>query len=192
MLVAVGRNVPGGPLRPWWGEIPEADGSRWEPLTLGCAGGAVGSVQVFSRSETLVLVADVQREVMQGAANDGVGAVIKQLERQYMAVPPRNTVSARARSSGSCSGSRLCCGGICTWRWRWRYLYLGPLAAKAGLHPGGGEAQWNFVMDRVMFAVAKVESRQSNQRLQRISVEIGWPVAADGWAPCLVWSIGCV
>ncbi len=25
---------------------------------------------------------------MQGSANDGVGAVIKQLERRYMAVPP--------------------------------------------------------------------------------------------------------
>jgi hypothetical protein len=142
VLVAVGRNVPGGLLRPWWGEIPEADGSRRGPLTLGCAGGAVGSVQVFSRSETLVLVADVQREVMQGAANDGVGAVIKQLERQYMAVPPRK--------------HRQCAGEVIGQLQRRpvvlrRYLYvavdLGPLAAKAGLHPGGGEAQWNFVMD---------------------------------------------
>ncbi len=36
----------------------------------------------------VLLVADAQREVMQGATNDGVGAVIKQLERWYMAVPP--------------------------------------------------------------------------------------------------------
>jgi hypothetical protein len=36
----------------------------------------------------VLLVANAQREVMQGAANNGVGAVIKQLERRYMAVPP--------------------------------------------------------------------------------------------------------
>jgi hypothetical protein len=36
----------------------------------------------------VLLVADAQREVMQGAANNGVGAVIKQLERRYMAIPP--------------------------------------------------------------------------------------------------------
>ncbi len=36
----------------------------------------------------VLLVADAQSEVMQGAANDGVGAIIKQMERLYMAIPP--------------------------------------------------------------------------------------------------------
>jgi hypothetical protein len=61
------------------------------PLTLGCAGGAVGSVQGLSRRvETLSFsLSDSQHEVMQGAAKDGVGAVVKRLERRYVAVPPQ-------------------------------------------------------------------------------------------------------
>ncbi len=34
------------------------------------------------------LVADGQREVVKGAANDGVGAIVQRLEGQYMAVSP--------------------------------------------------------------------------------------------------------
>ncbi len=34
------------------------------------------------------LVADAQREVVKGAANDGVGAVVQRLERRYVAVLP--------------------------------------------------------------------------------------------------------
>ncbi len=56
------------------------------PRTLGSAGGAVG---LESEGRHLVLlVADAQREVVQGAANDGVGAVVQQLEQRYVAVPP--------------------------------------------------------------------------------------------------------
>jgi hypothetical protein len=36
----------------------------------------------------VLLVTDAQHKVIQGAANDGVGAVIKRLERRYDAVPP--------------------------------------------------------------------------------------------------------
>jgi hypothetical protein len=36
----------------------------------------------------VLLVTDAQREVMQGAAVVGVGAVVKWLERRYVAVPP--------------------------------------------------------------------------------------------------------
>jgi hypothetical protein len=36
----------------------------------------------------VLLVADAQRKVMQGAANDGVGAVIQWLEQRYVAIPP--------------------------------------------------------------------------------------------------------
>ncbi len=36
----------------------------------------------------VLLVADAQREVVQGAANDSVGAVVQRLERWYVAVPP--------------------------------------------------------------------------------------------------------
>ncbi len=34
------------------------------------------------------LVADAQREVVEGAAVDGVGTVLQRLERRYVAVPP--------------------------------------------------------------------------------------------------------
>ncbi len=34
------------------------------------------------------LVTDAQREVVEGAAVDGVGTVVQQLERRYVAVPP--------------------------------------------------------------------------------------------------------
>jgi hypothetical protein len=55
LLVAVGRSVPSGPLRPLGGgksRKQTAAGGR--PRTLGCAGGAVGSEQGLSlRVDTL-------------------------------------------------------------------------------------------------------------------------------------------
>ncbi len=73
-----------------WRKIPETDGGgqaapdpglqRWR--------GRVGAVFEPEGGHLVLLVADAQREVMQGAAKDGVGAVIGRLERQYVAVPP--------------------------------------------------------------------------------------------------------
>ncbi len=34
------------------------------------------------------IFADAQREVVQGAANDGIGAVVQRLEQRYVPVPP--------------------------------------------------------------------------------------------------------
>jgi hypothetical protein len=59
----------------------------------------------------VLLVADVQREVMQGAANDGVGAIVQRLERQYVVVPPHEhrrcagevIGQLRRQMAGSCS-----------------------------------------------------------------------------------------
>ncbi len=92
------------PARFWWllwGEVYPGDAAvpgggksrkltaGGRPLTLGCAGGAVRSVLGLSRSvDKVLLVANAQLEVMQGAANDDVGAVIKRLERRYVAVTP--------------------------------------------------------------------------------------------------------
>jgi hypothetical protein len=54
LLVAVGRSVPGELSRPLAGEIPEADCGVRAARTLGCAGGAVGSVKGLSlRVDTL-------------------------------------------------------------------------------------------------------------------------------------------
>ncbi len=36
----------------------------------------------------VLLVADAQCKVVQGVANDGVGAVVQRVERRYVAVPP--------------------------------------------------------------------------------------------------------
>jgi hypothetical protein len=102
-----GQSAPSGAPGSRAGKIPEADGGGRAALDPGlrrkrCRVGA----RLESEGKHLVLlVANVQREVMQGAANDGVGAVVKQLERRYVAVPPPNTVGVRARSSGSCGGS---------------------------------------------------------------------------------------
>ncbi len=47
---------------------------------------------------------------MQGVSKDGVGAAVVRLERWHVAVPLKNTVGARARSSGSCGGGVVSSG----------------------------------------------------------------------------------
>jgi hypothetical protein len=85
-----GEMYPAGRSGPWWGKIPEADGDRSaapEPgLRQRCC--RVGAGLESEGRHLVLLVADVQHKVVQGAANDGVGVVIQQLERRYMAVPP--------------------------------------------------------------------------------------------------------
>jgi hypothetical protein len=81
LLAVVGRNVPGGPPRPLAGEIPKADGGGRAAPDPGLHGRHCRvSAGLESEGGHLVLpVADGQREVMQGAAKNGVGAVIQRL-----------------------------------------------------------------------------------------------------------------
>ncbi len=93
LLVAVGQSVPGRPPRPLVGENP---GSGWrrvgrrpapDPGLRGRRCG-VGAGLESEGGHLVLLVADAQREVVQGAANDGVGAGVQRLERRYVSVPP--------------------------------------------------------------------------------------------------------
>ncbi len=84
------QNVPGGPLLLLAGKIPEADGSGWaapDPWLRGwrCR---VGAGFESEGGDLVLLVANAQREGMQGAAKDGIGAIVKRLERRFVAVPP--------------------------------------------------------------------------------------------------------
>ncbi len=75
---------------PWRGKIPEADGggrAALDPSKRGHRCRISAGLETEGRNLVL-LVADAQREVVQGAANDGIGAIIQQLERRYVAVPP--------------------------------------------------------------------------------------------------------
>jgi hypothetical protein len=64
------------------------------------------------------LVADAQREVVKGAANDGVGAVVQRLERRYVAVPPHEhcrcagEVVGQLRRRPVGGGSVVSCGRV--------------------------------------------------------------------------------
>jgi hypothetical protein len=103
LVAGQGKTVPGefcwllwaevypvGRCGPWRGKIPEADGGgravpdsglrRWRCRV--CAGFESDG------GDLDLLVTDAQHEVMQGVAKDGVGAVVKRLERRYVAVSP--------------------------------------------------------------------------------------------------------
>ncbi len=81
---------PAGRHGPWRRKIPEADGGgqaapdpglrRWR--------GRIGAGFEPEGGHLVLLVANAQSVVMQGAANDGVGAIVEQMERRYVAVPP--------------------------------------------------------------------------------------------------------
>jgi hypothetical protein len=83
-VYAAGRR---GPRRR---EVPEAyGGGRAAPNPGQCRQRCRIRAWFESEGRHLVhLVADAQREVVKGAANDGVGAVIQRLERRYVAVLP--------------------------------------------------------------------------------------------------------
>jgi hypothetical protein len=85
-----GKVQPAGRCGPGRGKISEADyGERAAPdsgLHGRCC--RVGAGFEAEGRHLVLLVADAQCEVMQRAANDGIGAVDKRLERWYAAVPP--------------------------------------------------------------------------------------------------------
>ncbi len=119
LLVAVGRNVPGGPPQPLAGENPGSGRRRAVP-DPGLRGRRCRvSAGLESEGRHLVLlVTDGQREVMQRAVNDGIGAVIKRLERRYMAVPPHEhrrcagEVIGQLRWGTAASGGVVSSGGM--------------------------------------------------------------------------------
>jgi hypothetical protein len=81
---------PAGRHGPRRREVPEAYGGGREAPNPGqrrrrCR------IRAWFESEgrhLVHLVADAQREVVKGAADDGVGTVVQRLERRYVAVPP--------------------------------------------------------------------------------------------------------
>jgi hypothetical protein len=60
------------------------------PWTLGCTRRrcGVGAGLESEGGHLVLLVADVQRELLQGAANDSVWTVVHRPERRYVSVPP--------------------------------------------------------------------------------------------------------
>ncbi len=81
---------PAGRSGPWRGEIPEADCHGLEAPVTGlrrrCSGDGAGFEP--EDGHLVLLVADAQREVVQGASKDGVGAVVEWLKQRYVALPP--------------------------------------------------------------------------------------------------------
>ncbi len=118
LLVAVGEVYLAGHRGPRRQEISEADGGgraapdprkRRRRCTIGAG--------LESEDRHLVLlVADAQRELVQGAANDGVGAIVQRLERRYVAVPPHEhcrcageVIGKLRRRPADCGGGRRRC-----------------------------------------------------------------------------------
>ncbi len=76
----------------------------------------MGSVQGLSRRvdtlSSLFLQADARREMMQGAAKDGVGAMVERLKRRYMAVPPHELCWCAGQVVGQLRRQPACGGGV--------------------------------------------------------------------------------
>jgi hypothetical protein len=97
---------PAGCRGPGRREIPEADGRGRAASDPGkrrrrCK---IGAGLESGGRHFVHLVADAQREVVQGAANDGVGAVVQRLERRYVPVPPHE----HRRCAGDVIGRQFC------------------------------------------------------------------------------------
>jgi hypothetical protein len=85
-----GEKYPVGHRGPWWWEVSEADGGGRAAPYPGKRGQRcrIGEGLKSEGRHLVLLVTDAQHEVVQGAANDGVGAVVLRLERRYVAIPP--------------------------------------------------------------------------------------------------------
>jgi hypothetical protein len=88
------------------GKIPEDDSGRRAAPDPGLRRRHSGVVAGFEPEgrHLFLLVADAQCEMVQGAAKDGVGAVVERLKRQHMAVPPHEH-----RLCAAAGGWRQCC-----------------------------------------------------------------------------------
>ena len=85
-----GGMYPAGHCGSWREKISEADGGGRATPDPGLRGRRSGVGEGFEPEggHLVLLVADAQREVVQGAVKNGVGAVIKGLKWRYVAVPP--------------------------------------------------------------------------------------------------------
>ncbi len=136
---------PVGCHGPWWGKIPEADGGGRAAPDPGLRRRRI-RVRAGLESEgghLVLLVADAQREVVQGAANDGVGAVIQRLERAARGRPASQTPPVRGRghwaaaaavgsgvvSSGSMFGSTQCLRKLLEKNFRRKFWRIQKLAS---------------------------------------------------------------
>ncbi len=111
MLAAAVRCVPCG-LPRTRGKIPQADGGRRAAPDPGLRRwhSGVGAGFEPEGGHLVLIVADVQHEMVQGAAKDGIGAIVEQLKRRCVAVPPHEHRRCVGRSSGSFGGGqRQCC-----------------------------------------------------------------------------------
>ena len=100
-----GEVYPAGCHCPRRWKIPEADGGGRAAPNSGQRGRRCG-IGAWFESEGRHLVhpvADAQREVVEGAANDGVGTVVQRLKRRYVAVSPHE----HHRSAGEVVGQPL-------------------------------------------------------------------------------------
>ena len=68
-------------------EVPEAYGGGRAAPNPGQRGQRCG-ISAWFEGHLVHLVADAQREVVEGAAVDGVGTVLQRLERRYVAITP--------------------------------------------------------------------------------------------------------
>ncbi len=110
-LVALERSVPGGPPRPPAAGFPgsvrrRAGGPEPWAAPQRCR------VRAWFESEgrpLVHLVADAQREVVKGAADNSVGTVVQGLERRYVAVPPHE----HCRCVGGRVAAVLCLVAVC-------------------------------------------------------------------------------
>ncbi len=85
-----GEMYPAGCRGPRRGKIPEAGGGGRAAPDPGLRWRRSGVSAGFEPEggHLVLLVADAQREVMQGAVKDSVGAVVELLKQRYMLSPP--------------------------------------------------------------------------------------------------------
>jgi hypothetical protein len=83
LLVLWGKMYPTGRRGPRRGKIPKADGGGRAATDPGLRRwrGRLGAGFEPEGGHLVLLVANAQREVMQGAAKDGIGAAVEQLKR---------------------------------------------------------------------------------------------------------------
>jgi hypothetical protein len=101
----VSRHGPGGQ------EISEADGRGRAAPDPGKRGWRcrIGAGLESEGRHLVHLVVDAQREVVQGAANDGVGAVVQRLERWYVPFPPHEHRRCEGEVVGKLRAAAVLC-----------------------------------------------------------------------------------
>ncbi len=104
---------------PWRGKILEADGGGRAAPDPGLCGQrcGIGAGLESEGGHLVLLVADVQREVVQRAEKDGVGAVVQWLERRYVSVLPHKHCRSGCKVIGQLrrqAAAVLCLVAVCS------------------------------------------------------------------------------